>query len=360
MLLHRLVRTAIMTATLAVPWAYGQGAYAQEAPSDDHGARAATQNEPGVRSDSAVPGQLSDQPASQQQSTAQTTSDQPASEQRTSSQTTSDQAASDLPNPLQDARDRIYYPDDTERFRPLAIKLGGNILLDQKGIWTSPFHMHARDSKWWILFGAATVALVATDHKTQNIFENSIGQVTWGNNISKVGASYTLIPLIAGFYGYGVLRDDPKAREVGVLGTEAMLDSLIVSEVLKPIARRNRPNSGTDQGHFFDSGASFPSGHAIEAWTLASVLSYEYGRTKWVPAVAIGLATVVSTARFAAQQHYASDIVVGAGMGWFIGRYVYRTHMDHAIHRHGIQSARIVPLVTPGSRTYAATVAFDF
>jgi hypothetical protein len=96
--------------------------------------------------------------------------------------------------------------------KPLLWKLGGNILLDQKEIWTSPFHMHAGDAKWWIGFGAATAALIATDHTTSTALENSKGQITWGNNVSKIGAAYTLIPLVAGFYGYGVLRDDPKAR----------------------------------------------------------------------------------------------------------------------------------------------------
>src|ERR1043166_9554393 len=47
--------------------------------------------------------------------------------------------------PPQDARDRIFYPGDTERLKPLARKLAGNVLLDQKEIWTYPFRMHARD-----------------------------------------------------------------------------------------------------------------------------------------------------------------------------------------------------------------------
>ena len=213
-------------------------------------------------------------------------------------------------NPFQDPRDRIYYPGDTERFKPLMYKLGGNILLDQKEIWTSPFH-------------------------------------------------YTLIPLTAGFYGYGVLRDDPKPREVGVLGAEALLDSVIVVGILKPIAGRNRPDSSTEKAHFFDGGTSFPSGHAIESWSLASLIAHEYGRgSKIVPIVSYGLAGIVSTARFAAQRHFASDIVAGGAMGWFIGRYVYRTHMDHAIHKHGWVRPRIIPEAEPGSRTYGVVLAF--
>ena len=79
-----------------------------------------------------------------------------------------------------DFRDRVFYPDDTERVKPLARKLVGNILLDQKEIWRPPSHMHASDAKWWIGFGAITAALIATDHSTSTLLENSKGQVTFG------------------------------------------------------------------------------------------------------------------------------------------------------------------------------------
>jgi membrane-associated phospholipid phosphatase len=262
-------------------------------------------------------------------------------------------------NPLQDSRDRVYYPGDTERAKPLARKLVGNVLLDQKDIWTSPFHMHKSDAKWWIGFGAITAALIATDRHTSTLLENSKGQVAWGNRLSNIGAVYTLIPVVAGLYTFGVLDENPKARETAVLGGEALLDSLIVVSVLKPIAGRNRPNAKDDQGSFFDGGASFPSGHAIETWSLASVISYEYGHTKLVPIIACALAGVVTVSRFSAQQHYASDLVAGAGMGWFIGRYVWKTHQDHAIHSHSKIQTQLVPQIQPGSRTYAMAVVLS-
>jgi len=263
------------------------------------------------------------------------------------------------PAPAPDARDRVFYPGDTESFKPLASKLFHNVLLDQKEIWTSPFHMHKADAKWWILFGAAAVALIETDRHTINAFENSPGQVRWANHISNIGATYTLAPIVASFYLYGVFRDDSKAREVGVLSGEALLDSLIVVEVLKTVAGRERPNSTSEPSHFFDNGASFPSGHAISSWALASVVAHEYGRrSKWVPVIAYSLATLVSGARFAAQQHYASDILVGAGMGWFIGRFVYQTHMDHAIHKYGWLKPMIAPQFDPVTHSYGAAVMF--
>jgi hypothetical protein len=258
----------------------------------------------------------------------------------------------------QDARDKVFYPGDTERVKPLARKFFSNILLDQKEIWTSPFRMNRDTAKLWIGFGAVTAGLIASDQWSSKQLENSRGQVRWGGRVSQIGASYTLIPLAAGFYGYGAIFDEPKARETGVLGAEAMVDSLIVVEVLKTISGRNRPDSKNDKGKFFAGGRSFPSGHAIASWALASVISHEYSHTKWVPVVSYGLAAIVSTSRFAAQKHYASDIVVGGTMGWFIGRYVYKTHQDHSLHRHGWLRPQIMPRIDPQNREFGIALQF--
>jgi membrane-associated phospholipid phosphatase len=101
-------------------------------------------------------------------------------------------------------------------------------------------------------------------------------------------------------------------------------------------------------GDFFQGGASFPSGHSIESWALASVIAYEYRDRKWVPWIAYGLSSVVAAARFGARQHYASDVIAGSAMGFFIGRYVVNTHEAHAGHHHGA----ITPIIQPGTGTY--------
>ena len=235
----------------------------------------------------------------------------------------SSQPASDQTSAPQDARDRIFYPGDTERAKPLARKLLGNIWLDQKEIWTSPFHMHKSDAAWWLGIGGLTAALIATDHQTSNFLENSKGQVLWGNRVSNIGSAYSLIPIVAGFYTFGILEDNAKARETAVLGGEALLDSLIVVSVLKPIAGRNRPNAKDDPGNFFDGGQSFPSGHAINAWAMASVIAHQYSHHRIVPILAYGLASTVVMARVGARQHFPGDVVAGSALGWFIGDYTY-------------------------------------
>jgi membrane-associated phospholipid phosphatase len=260
--------------------------------------------------------------------------------------------------PALDRRDRIFYPDDTERTKPLLRKLFLNILYDQEDIFTSPFHANRHSALEWLVPMAVTGAFIASDTHIADAFENSRGQVRWGGRISNIGASYSLIPIVAGSYVYGAWRDNPKGREIGVLGTESLLDSLIVAGVLKEVFRRNRPDE-KNPGDFWGGGTSFPSGHAIQIWTIASLLDHEFKRTRIVGITAYSLAGIVSASRIAARKHFASDVVAGGTMGWFIGRYVYDTHMGHLSHKHSSLVPMIVPQLDPLHRSYAFSLVFQ-
>lgn len=254
--------------------------------------------------------------------------------------------------PTEDRRDEILYSDETERIKPLAVKMTRNILLDQKEIWTSPFHMTRHNAGWWLLFGGAAAALIASDHKIEKELPTHGGLISTSTTISQVGAPYTVIPVIGGLYIFGALTDNAKARETSMLGTEAALDSLIIVEALKLATRRSRPLE--HEGQFFDGGASFPSGHTVVVWSVASVISSEYNKTIFVPIAAYSLASLVSVSRITARQHFASDVIIGAGIGWFTGRYVFKTHYDHSIHKrtgftHALLHPQIGPSNAPGS-----------
>ena len=60
------------------------------------------------------------------------------------------------PPPVLDRRDRIFYPGDTERPKPLLRKLFLNIVFDQEEIFTSPFHANRHNALEWLLPTAAT------------------------------------------------------------------------------------------------------------------------------------------------------------------------------------------------------------
>jgi membrane-associated phospholipid phosphatase len=135
----------------------------------------------------------------------------------------------------------------------------------------------------------------------------------------------------------------------GLLAGEALIDSAIVVTALKGVSQRKRPLSGGDAGEFWDGGQSFPSGHAITAWTLATVVANEYRDHRAVQITAYGLASLVSIARFTGQNHFLSDALVGSALGYGIGRYVYSRHHDPALDGQTTRHAhsKLMPLVTP-------------
>jgi membrane-associated phospholipid phosphatase len=217
------------------------------------------------------------------------------------------------------------------------VRMPKYILHDQKAIWTSPFHTTKEDAKWWAIFGIATGVLIATDKHTVNQLPNSKTQVsisTWG---SRFGEFYSLIPMSAGFYFIGTGEHNDRLRETGLIGFEALINASVVVEVLKIAADRARPLEAGGKGRFEDGpnrwSSSFPSGHAISTWSLASVVAHQYPHPLIIPILAYGLATTVVVARVGARQHFPGDVVAGSAMGWFIGDYVYghrhNSELDH-------------------------------
>jgi len=241
------------------------------------------------------------------------------------------------------------YVDTTESPKDSAKELAKDIILDQKQIWTSPFRMKRKDAKWWLIFGAATGALIATDRQTSQQLPNTKDQLAYSGRVSQLGAVYTLIPIVGGLYLGGVLTKQSQLRDTGLLGAEALVDSLIVSEVLKVATGRQRPLEGN----------AFPSGHTIESFALASVIAHQYQENKAVVILAYGLATMVGASRFGARQHSAADILAGGVMGWFIGRHVTeRRRGGDPSQAKAWLMPQVIPEVQPSSHSYGLTLAW--
>jgi membrane-associated phospholipid phosphatase len=243
-----------------------------------------------------------------------------------------------------------------------------NVLRDQEAIWTSPFHLRGRDARWLAPLGLGTAALIATDRRTGDEIAESTGQLNASRIVSYAGSTYGVGGIAATFYLFGRARHDERARETGLLGAEALIDSGIVVTALKEITQRRRPLAATGRGDFFDGGSSFPSGHSIEAWSLAAVIANEYHDRRWVQVSAYGIASAVSLARFTGSNHYLSDVLVGSVAGYGIGRYVYRTHhrakTDSGDEEESRSRSKLIPLIAPQydrrARDYGVALAWSF
>jgi membrane-associated phospholipid phosphatase len=223
-------------------------------------------------------------------------------------------------------KDKDLYVD-SGYFHPFR-RMTRFVLVDQKKIWTSPFHTSKEDIKWWVIFGGVTAGLIAADKNIQQAAPNNSTLVHIGTDASYLGTPYTLIPISAGFYFIGTAAGSDHFRETGLLSFETLIDVTVVQLVIKSVTNRERPLQGSGEGHFF-SGASprysssFPSGHAIDTFALASIFAHEYPHKWWVQAIVYGYAGGVMAARLAANKHFPGDVAAGGAMGWFIGDYVY-------------------------------------
>jgi membrane-associated phospholipid phosphatase len=244
-----------------------------------------------------------------------------------------------------------------------------NLLGDQKAIWTSPFHLRGRDARWLAPLGLVTAGLIATDQSTGDEIAESTRQLNASRIISYAGSGYGAGGVALTFYLVGRAHHDDRARETGLLGGEALIDSAIVVTALKEITQRSRPLAGKSRSDFFDGGSSFPSGHSIEAWSLATVIANEYHDHRLVQIAAYGIAGAVSVARFTGQKHYLSDVLVGSAMGYGIGRYVYHAHhrktsADSGDEEESSGRSRAWPLIAPQynrhAREYGAAIAWNF
>ncbi|HEV7843049.1 MAG TPA: phosphatase PAP2 family protein [Pyrinomonadaceae bacterium] len=247
-----------------------------------------------------------------------------------------------------------------------------NILRDQRAIWTSPFHMERGDAKWLAPLGLSAAALFATDRRTAGeLSADNQNRLRISRDISQGGAVYTTGGIAATFYLVGRATKNARARETGLLGVEALIDGGIVSTALKAISQRPRPTVDDASGEFFDGGNSFPSGHAISAWSLATVVAYEYGQHRpFVRFGAYGLATAVSLSRYTGRNHFLSDVLVGSAIGYGIGRYVYRAHHDTSLDsiegeiKHRENHSKLIPFTSPifsrASQAYGLALAWNF
>jgi PAP2 superfamily protein len=204
-----------------------------------------------------------------------------------------------------------------------------NFLADQKAIWTSPARINESNAIGPALLVLATTVAITTDHQ---VMSSSKLQNTSLNNEASTASNGLLGGFIvapAAIYTLGYLHHDEHATETGILGGEAMVDSLVVDEVMKAISLRERPTLDNAKGKFFQTSvgtdSSFPSTHTMIAWSSAAAIASEY-KGPLTQITAYGLATGVSISRILARQHFPSDVLVGSAVGWMIGRYVTRRH----------------------------------
>jgi membrane-associated phospholipid phosphatase len=185
--------------------------------------------------------------------------------------------------------------------------------------------------------GAAAAAVHPEDQTLSTDAANSVtvDRLTEGGSI--VGSAYVQVGAAVTTWLIGTTRSQPSIAALGVDLVEAQIVNGVITTAMKYTVQRTRPDGGR---------YSFPSGHTSATFATAAVLDGHYGLKVGIPAYVLG--AYVATSRVHDRKHFASDAIMGAGIGIVSGRAA-----------RGPRHSRITEMIVPIDRgiAVAGTVA---
>jgi membrane-associated phospholipid phosphatase len=204
---------------------------------------------------------------------------------------------------------------------------------DTAALVVAPFHWDGSDG--WKAAGSAALigGAFAADREVYDAFARNRSDFT--DSVSKYTTWFGgggALGIAAGLIGVGLAAGSPDVRDMGRDALEAaVIAGMFTNWVIKPTAGRWRPSESDGETKFepFSGHTSFTSGHATQAFAVASVIAMR--APGWIiPTAAYGLAFVVACDRINDRAHFASDVVAGALFATATGRFLVRRHRDAA------------------------------
>jgi membrane-associated phospholipid phosphatase len=194
--------------------------------------------------------------------------------------------------------------------------------------------------------GATAALLVGSDlniarQVRESPLQNSTLTHSTMNGASLAGGPGTIV-FGAALWADGRIEGDRMRERIGLRSLEAVAAGSALTELIKGIAGRARPDASPDDAQSFVLGRgfgdrspyqSFPSGHATSAFAFASAVDAEWARLSprrpaWVAPVLYAGAALTGVSRVYLNRHWASDVVLGSAIGFIAGRAVVRWHAD--------------------------------
>ncbi len=207
-----------------------------------------------------------------------------------------------------------------------------NVLHDQKPIWLFPVAVaRGHHLKPTLAVIAVTAGLVALDQADTPYFQQTQAFAGFNKGFSGRNTAIGTAAFPLSFYLVGLARKDSFAQRTALLSGEAVADAEILTTIMKNIDRRLRPSDIPNgdfgdtwfrgHGRFISGRGSFPSGHTIAAFSIATIFVDRYPTPPWHRWVAFGLAGLIGFSRITLQSHFPSDVFAGAALGYAIGHF---------------------------------------
>jgi membrane-associated phospholipid phosphatase len=203
------------------------------------------------------------------------------------------------------------------------------ILRDAVGFYTAPASFDRTDLDR-VLAGTGAVAVtMAMDEPLNNLMvtypppEAMTGPLHWGE---EWGRLRTMQFASLGLYAGGLALGGDGVRVTGRLMGEALLLAGIPAITLQYTLGRSRPYAGKGAFNYTwfewsNENQSLPSGHATVAFAVSTVLAKRIDRW-WVSVPLYASAGLTVLAMGWNNQHWPSDLLIGAALGYLAGSFV--------------------------------------
>lgn len=194
-------------------------------------------------------------------------------------------------------------------------------------IFTGVGHSYTRPLHWegkqWAQFGAViggTGLVYLVDDDTSRFIRNNRESIPkWIRDYGEFyGSPQNNYIATSGVYLTGLLTKNEKLRRTGVLLISSASSAGLLQQVLKSAVGRARPVAGLGKDTFdpFNTNRnfhSFPSGHALLAFTNAYAIAKQFNNP-WVKAGIYTVGAIPGISRVWDGQHWLSDLVFAAAI----------------------------------------------
>lgn len=157
--------------------------------------------------------------------------------------------------------------------------------------------------------------------------------------IEPFGNYYLFIP--TGFLGlYGLIGHQPRQINASFGVSESIVLSSLSTFGLKLLFERERPYQSSNQFAFHGPVGkwdfkSFPSGHTEAIFSFVAFLSTYYPEKKWIKYIGYPLGILTGFSRVYSNDHWMSDVFVGAAIGTATGVYLGKKRRNRYLTTFG-------------------------
>lgn len=274
-----------------------------------------------------------------------------------------------------------FIPGHTEHFKgntPQMILANSLSVLEYQE--TELFAFRKKELTYIAAIGSITLGLITLDAKLDNSVKHVMDKTGTFDDVTDFltdfGAENSLYT-VAALAGFSYVTKSKKGIQTSLYAFEAMLNSGLWIRLGKLLAGRERPEASYEyskhpggiwrgpihqiinkEKRSVASYDAFPSGHTATVFSVATVFAEQYKDIPIVPIISYSFASIVGISRMLEHAHWASDVFLGACIGYFCGKTTLDFYRQKEYYNNNKVKFAFRPSITP--QNYGADFVMNF